>query len=280
MDTDIVQGRKDLIAKCNDDSNHKSTRVDKTSPNSIGKIRKSHLTADKHYASRQAGYYLKLRRDWFSVLAIVIGLFAVGIMVNKNLVMSVASGAVALTLSPSLYTREPDMFIFNAMATSLFGGVMRAMKVTGSKPSSNGKLLVCFILGVNALTWAPSSSALAYVSPVPVSSAINEPRDVALSDVALHSQLVVPVLLASTITVSWLKYNIFNCKAIFTLALTMVIGTIMWIAQVIRPNVSGLLAVFTTIVGFLLRQLVAGAELLYSSVFPRFKLHVLFGKYL
>ena len=44
MDTDIVQGRKDLIAKCNDDSNHKSTRVDKTSPNSIGKIRKSHLT--------------------------------------------------------------------------------------------------------------------------------------------------------------------------------------------------------------------------------------------
>ena len=84
MDTDIVQGRKDLIAKCNDDSNHKSTRVDKTSPNSIGKIRKSHLTADKHYASRQAGYYLKLRRDWFSVLAIVIGLFAVGIMVNKQ----------------------------------------------------------------------------------------------------------------------------------------------------------------------------------------------------
>ena len=63
MDTDIVQGRKDLIAKCNDDSNHKSTRVDKTSPNSIGKIRKSHLMADKHYASRQAGYYLKLRRD-------------------------------------------------------------------------------------------------------------------------------------------------------------------------------------------------------------------------
>ena len=71
----------------------------------------------------------------------------------------------------------------------------------------------------------------------------------------------------------------------------MVIGTIMWIAQVIRPNVSGLLAVFATIVGFLLRQLVAGvgfllrqlvagAELLYSSVFPRFKLYVLFGIYL
>ena len=264
MDTDIVQGRKDITAKCNDDSNHKSTRVDKTSPNSIWKIRKSHLTADKHYASRQAGYYLKLRRDWFSVLAIVIGLFAIGIMVNKNLVMSVASGAVALSLSSYLCTSDSDMLVFNAMSASLFGGVMRAMKVTGSKPSSNGKLLVCFILGVNALAWAPSSSALAYVSPVPVSSAIDEPHDVALSDVALNSQLVVPVLLASTITitVSRLTYNILNCKAIFTLALTMVIGTIMWIAQVIRPNVSGLLAVFATIVGFLLRQLVAGVGFL------------------
>ena len=192
--------------------------------------------------------------------------------------MSVASGAVALSLSSSLCTSDTDMLFFNAMAASLFGGLMRAMKVNGVKPSSNGRLLVCFIIGVNALIWAPSSSAHAsYVSPVPVSSTIDEPRDVALSDIAQNSHLVVPFLLLSTITASRLSYIILNCKAILALALTMVIGTIMSIFRFIRPYVSGLLAVFATIFGFLLRQLVAGAVLLYSSVFPRFKLHVLFG---
>ena len=139
---------------------------------------------------------------------------------------------------------------------------------------------MCFVLGVNALILAPSSSAHAYVSPVPVSSAIDEPGDVALSDVALNSQLVVPVLLASTITASQLMYNILNCKAIVTLAFTMVIGTIMSVSRFIRPYVSGSLSVLATIFGCLLRQLVAGAVLLYSNVFPRFKLHVLFGNWL
>ena len=67
--------------------------------------------------------------SWFDVLAIVIGLFAVGFMVYKNLVMSVASGAVALSLSSSLCTSDSDMLVFNAMAASLFGSLIRAMKV-------------------------------------------------------------------------------------------------------------------------------------------------------
>ena len=65
METDLVQERKDLIAKINDEPNFKLTRVDMTSPNVIGKLRKYTLTADDKYASKHAGDYLKLRRDFF-----------------------------------------------------------------------------------------------------------------------------------------------------------------------------------------------------------------------
>ena len=65
---DLVQERKDLIAKCNDESNFKLTRVDMTSPDKITKVRKYRFTADANYASIHADYYLKLRRDWFSIV--------------------------------------------------------------------------------------------------------------------------------------------------------------------------------------------------------------------
>ena len=65
---DLVQERKDLIAKCNDESNFKLTRVDMTSPDKITKVRKYRFTADANYASIHADDYLKLRRDWFSIV--------------------------------------------------------------------------------------------------------------------------------------------------------------------------------------------------------------------
>ena len=69
METDLVQERKDLIAKINDEPNFKLTRVDMTSPNVIGKLRKYSLTTDDKYASKHVGDYLKLRRDFFSTMA-------------------------------------------------------------------------------------------------------------------------------------------------------------------------------------------------------------------
>ena len=69
METDLVQERKDLIAKINDEPNFKLTRVDITSPNVIGKLRKYTLTADGKNASKHVSEYLKLRRDFFSTMA-------------------------------------------------------------------------------------------------------------------------------------------------------------------------------------------------------------------
>ena len=65
---DLVQERKDLIAKCNDEPNFKLTRVDMTSPDKITKVRKYRFTADANYASIHADDYLKLRRDFFSIM--------------------------------------------------------------------------------------------------------------------------------------------------------------------------------------------------------------------